>query len=262
MIPAVLCALALQAQVLPVVPAVSTQKAGCLTDADGAVRCGFSCTRSARGQVACAQEPGGSCLEGTDGTLTCSAPLGLTLHLPLTRAACRNGADGRVGCGYGCVVDAVGEVHCANSPDGACAVSPAGQATCTRFDLDQRVFVLTAPVTPGCLQDKDGGVRCGFACVKSPRGSVRCATTPDGACRADRDGVVVCTDFQPDKRVYLGAPPPTTCVRGARGQAACGYDCTTDTTGGARCSASPFGACARRSDGHVRCFPDDDHDAP
>ena len=50
--------------------------------------------------------------------------------------------------------------------------------------------------------------------------------------------------------------------RNARGHAACGYGCTTHTTGGASYSASPFGACARRSDGHVRCSPDDDHDVP
>jgi hypothetical protein len=250
--------LTLQGQVLPVVPAVSTAKAECVSDADGAVSCGFSCQKTARGRVGCAAEPGGSCIEDVDGSVTCSAPIGVTLHLPLTAATCIDGADGSVGCGYGCVVDGAGRVHCANSPDGACAVSPAGRATCTRFDLTRRVFVLDGVPPPRCLLAGDGGVTCGYGCVKAPRGVVRCARTPDGACRAGGDGVIACTDFDPARRVFLGAPPEATCLRDARGRATCGYGCVTATSGVARCSASPFGICARRSDGHVRCFPDDE----
>lgn len=251
---ALLVMLTLPGQVLPVVPAVSTAQAECVGDADGTLHCGFSCTKTARGRVGCADEPGGACVEDTDGSVTCSAPLGVTLHLPLTTARCVDGADGSVGCGYACVVDGAGRVHCANSPDGACAVSPAGRAACTRLDLHRRVFVLDTVPQPQCLQGGDGGVACGYGCVKAPGGGVRCARTPDGACRAGSDGVVVCTDFDPARRVFLGAPPAATCLRDARGRATCGYGCVTATTGQAHCSASPFGACARRSDGHVRCF--------
>ena len=248
----------LSSQVLPVVPAASTKKAACLVGATGQIECGFGCERSASGKVGCASEPGGVCSADVTGRVECSEPLGLTIRLPLTKARCISGADGSVGCGYDCVVDVVGAVHCANSPDGACAVSPTGQATCTRFDLSRRVFVLDAVPTPECLRSTDGDVRCGFGCVKGARGFVRCALTPDGACRAGVDGVVVCTDFDPAQRIFLGAPPDASCVRDARGRAVCGYGCATDSIGGARCSRSPFGACGRRTDGFVRCFPDDD----
>jgi hypothetical protein len=260
MFPAILTmAVVVSAQILPT---IDFEKASCLTDAAGLVRCGFSCTKSARGVVGCASEPGGACIEETDGTVTCSKPLGITLRLPLLPATCIDGADGSVGCGYDCVVGADGRVACANSPDGACAVAPGGKAVCSRFNLRQRIMVLTDPVRPSCLRSADGGVGCGFSCVKDSRGRVRCANTPDGACRQDTTGTVTCTTFDPNQRIFLGAPPQSECLRGATGHAVCGYGCVRDTVGVARCSSSPFGACAARSDGHVVCWPDEEGAGP
>lgn len=237
---------------------LSQARAECVVDRDGLVECGFGCVTSPRGQADCAQEPGGACIVEADGNIVCSEPTGLSLRLPLVNATCKKGADGSVACGYHCVVDGAGLPVCANTSDGACSVSPQGHVRCTEFSVGQRIVVLTDRVEPECRRDATGGVQCGFGCAKSPSGQVRCASTVDGACMADKAGALVCTDLDPRQRLFVGAPPEAQCLKGADGHASCGYGCVRETTGRARCSSSPLGICATGADGHARCFPDDD----
>lgn len=236
-------------------PSADFERAQCIVDVAGVVVCGFGCAESASGQVRCAQEPGGTCTDDVDGQVVCSKPTGIGVRLPLVPAQCLEGADGQVACGYACVVDGAGKAHCANTADGACAVSPGGLARCTKLNLVKRTVLLVDPVRPGCGRETDGGVVCGYDCVKASTGKVRCASTPDGACGQSTDGVVTCTNFDPEKRLYVGTPIQSECLTGAAGHATCGYGCVRDKTGKAFCSSSPFGACAVRSDGHARCFP-------
>jgi hypothetical protein len=233
------------------------EAAQCVVGADGVVVCGFGCAEAPGGRVLCAAEPGGVCAVDTDGVLRCSPPTGQSIRLPLLPATCVRGADGGAACGYACVVDGAGRAHCANTADGACLVSPGGRATCTRLPERNRLVLLNDVVAPQCQTDRDGDVVCGYACQKSAAGTVGCASTPDGACIVDTRGDVACTRFEAANRLYVGGPPQATCVRGARGINACGYGCVASTDGTARCSASPFGICARQTSGLVRCFPDD-----
>jgi hypothetical protein len=244
---------ALPTQVLG--PNTDFERATCETDNTGAVVCGFGCLTTSRGQISCASEPGGRCEQSADGTVVCSEPTGIQLRLPPVPAVCVAGADGHVRCGYSCVTDKDGRTQCADTPDGACGLSAAGHARCTRLSMRQRVVVLEAPVRPDCVRDSTGGVVCGFDCQRGANGSVRCANTPDGACLADRTGAVVCTEFNPNQRLYVGPPIEAECLRGANGHAACGYGCAAGKDGRAHCSPSPFGACGVTSSGNVRCFP-------
>jgi hypothetical protein len=58
---------------------------------------------------------------------------------------------------------------------------------------------------------------------------------------------------------YIGDGYPSgyrqgeTCVTGAHGQVACGYDCKVGTAGIPACSNFSGGTCASGSDGHVYC---------
>ena len=238
-------------------PSVDFEKAQCLVESDGGIVCGFGCVESPSGKVRCAQEPGGTCAVNVDASVVCAKALGISLRLPLVPAQCLKGANGRVACGYACVVGGDGRSRCANTPDGACAVAPSGKALCTKFDAARRTILLLDQVKPQCVRETDGGVACGYQCVKASTGQARCANTPDGACAQSTDGTVACTGFDPTHRLYVGDPPKSQCLTGAAGFAACGYGCVRDTVGRARCSESPFGACAVKSDGHVRCFPED-----
>jgi hypothetical protein len=235
----------------------STTLAECVADKAGRVTCGFGCITGPRGDVQCAEEPGGTCLADAAGLITCTPPTGLTIRVPLTPAGCKQGADGTVACGYDCVIDAAGSPVCANTPDGACLVSPTGVAGCSDLPPARRLVLLTDRIAPECRRNGAGGVVCGFGCVESPRGEVRCAKTPDGACAADKAGSLVCTEFDIRQRIFLGPPPQSMCLKGAEGRAVCGYGCVREANGNARCSASPLGACATGANGHARCFPDD-----
>jgi hypothetical protein len=250
---ALVFSIGLPSQVLA--PNADFERATCDTDATGAVVCGFGCLKAPDGHVTCAAEPGRRCALSTDGTVACSAPTGIQLRLPAVQAECITGADGFVRCGYACISDKAGNAHCADTADGACGLSTSGHARCTRLSQQQRVVLLETAVQPSCLRDTAGGVTCGFACVRGASGHVRCATTPDGACRDDVSGAVVCTAFSPQQRLYVGPPIEATCLKGANGHAACGYGCAAAKDGRARCSASPFGACGVGANGLVRCFP-------
>jgi hypothetical protein len=257
MTPALLLALALASQADDELTTLTSPQAECVVDKTGRVTCGFGCVTSARGEARCAEEPGGSCLADAAGEISCSAPTGLTLRLPLTTAMCQQGADGTVACGYDCVIDGGGRPMCANTPDGACLVSPQGTAVCTELPPHLRLILLTERLEPECRRDGAGSVFCGFGCTENARGEVRCASTPDGRCAADKAGTLVCTDFDTRQRLFIGPPPQSMCLKGADGRAVCGYGCAREANGGARCSMSPLGICATGANGHARCFPDD-----
>lgn len=235
----------------------TSPQAECVADKDGLVTCGFGCMTGPRGDVLCAEEPGGTCLADAAGEITCSPPTGLVIRLPLTPATCKRGADGSVACGYACVVDGAGQPVCANTPDGACLVASNGRAGCSELPTSRRLMILTDRIEPQCKRDGAGGVVCGYGCASSPRGHVRCASTPDGACASDKAGSITCTDFDVGQRIFLGPPPQASCLKGADGHVECGYGCVREVTGNARCSTSPLGACATGADGHASCFPDD-----
>jgi len=246
------------AALLPAQTVLAPEVARCVVGADGAAVCGFGCVEGPSGRVACAAEPGGVCAADTDGVLRCSPPTGMSIRLPFTPATCVRGADGGAACGYACVVDGSGRGHCANTADGACITSPSGTAVCTRLPEQTRVVLLNDVVAPSCVRDRDGAVVCGYACQEGAAGRPRCATTPDGACAVDKAGVVTCTRFAPASRLYVGGPIEASCVRGARGVNVCGYGCAAGGDGNARCSQTPFGTCAKQTNGVVRCFPEDD----
>jgi hypothetical protein len=232
----------------------STQ-AECIRDGSGQVACGFGCQRGPDGRAVCASEPGGACLAGTDGRLVCSAPTGAVARLPFRRAECLRGSDGHAACGYACVRGSDGIARCAQTSDGACLVGGSGRAVCSELPSSSRIVVIAEPVQAECVRASNGSVACGYACERAANGTVACATTPDGACTREPSGGVVCTTFDPQSRVYLGAVPEAECVRGSDGVAVCGYACAKGSNGRAVCAPSPFGACAKGADGIVRCGP-------
>ncbi len=89
------------------------------------VACGWHCL-SDRPNVACAQTPAGICFDD-QGSITCwDPPLALVheLHGDVPTPECRENGR-RVACGYHCV-SALGEVRCAQTPQGVCHSDLAG----------------------------------------------------------------------------------------------------------------------------------------
>lgn len=246
-----LLAAALSAQFVVDAPA---DKAQCLRTSSGGVVCGYGCATGASGHGACAPDPGGLCMAGADGRVACSPPRSAPLRVSSQPATCLLGADGRATCGYACVRGADGRAACADVVDGACAVGANGKAVCSTSS-SARVVVLTAFAPPVCERAADGTVACGYACLRAANGGVRCATTPDGACARDATGGVACTSFDPATRVVAGGLPEAECMRGADGQAVCGYGCAKGSNGRAVCAPSPFMACGQGADGVARCGP-------
>jgi hypothetical protein len=106
-------------------PGTHVQQATCAVAA-GVLTCGYHCVTAA-GTTKCANTPAGAC-GSVAGTITCNDPPSHLAFLPqTTRMECLSAA-GTMACGYSCRA-ASGEVRCAATPSGTCAVA-AGAVTC------------------------------------------------------------------------------------------------------------------------------------
>lgn len=186
----------------------------CVTVA-GQTTCGYGC-KTASGQTACAQHPGGAC----------------------------TAAYGKLACGFSCVA-AFGELRCAQNPGGVCQAN-AGKITC--FDPQSASVPPGTSVPQASCVVAGGTMACGYHCTTAA-GSVQCAQTPAGAC-----GVVgttlTCND-PPAHLAFLPQTPRMQCERGA-GRIACGYGCKSGG-GDVRCAQTPGGVCQQNA-GTITCF--------
>lgn len=161
---------------------------GTCTAAFGEIACGFDC-KAAFGKVRCARAPGGVC-QAAFGDVVCSEgeePSSLRHRRRAWRTArpdpeCKS-AFGKTACGHHCVA-AFGDVKCARTHLGACTAA-FGKVTCG----DPQHWVLDLPEAPPMrCESAFGKTACGYRCA-SGFGDVRCASTPDGVCRATAGGV-------------------------------------------------------------------------
>jgi hypothetical protein len=102
---------------------------------------------------------------------------------PQRQAECK-AAYGEIACGYHCTA-AYGEVRCAQTAQGACRAAY-GKVVC--WDPPRKI---KGPQKARC-ETAYGQIACGFECLAA-YGKIRCAATPDGACRAQY-GDVVCSE--------------------------------------------------------------------
>lgn len=147
-------------------------QAECKT-AYGQTACGYDC-KAAYGQIACARTPQGVC-EAAYGQVVCWDP-DRRVHQKATCLA----AHGQIACGYDCK-SASGMVKCADTPQGACAAAY-GQLVCWDPGGRSRQKAM-------CLA-AHGQIACGYDC-KSAYGTVKCARTAEGVCKA-ANGNIVC----------------------------------------------------------------------
>jgi hypothetical protein len=103
-----------------------------------------------------------------------------------------------------------------------------------------------------CLPGLDEVQVCGFQCTIGTDGAVVCADTPNGTCVLDPQGRAVCSQVMPEA-VLLANAPPTECLLGSDGLAACGYSCGLDALGLAACANTPDGTCVPAPDGSLTC---------
>jgi hypothetical protein len=92
-----------------------------------------------------------------------------------------------------------------------------------------------------------GKTACGYHCIAN-FGQVKCAQTPQGACKA-QFGQVVCWD--PPKSARRGNQEQAEC-KAQFGKIACGYDCVANF-GQVKCAQTPEGICKAHA-GKVECW--------
>jgi hypothetical protein len=156
----------------------------------GKTECGYGCV-AAYGEVRCAKTPEGRC-QVAYGEITCWDPEDARpphphrhrrVEDPRPGATCQS-AFGRTECGYDCKV-AFGELRCAQTPLGVCHAA-FGELVC--WDPPRWV----RGNQKATCQAAFGEIACGYACVAA-FGKVRCASSPQGACKAAH-GEIVCSD--------------------------------------------------------------------
>jgi hypothetical protein len=97
---------------------------------------------------------------------------------------CEMDTEGRVACGYDCLIGQDGVVACAETPDGECAPGPDGRAYCTT--ASGRAQASNAP-REECRIDADGKQVCGYNCEWA-NGRHYCSSIPEVKCtRRARD---------------------------------------------------------------------------
>lgn len=175
--------------------------------------------------------------------------MGLSVAQAVEPAACINGNDGGVACGWSCLVGNNGAAACSNVPWGACIRSNNGQAVC--LQSSERLYDIEIPVA-GCIRGNDGGAACGWGCLVGNNGIAMCSNVPWGSCIRSNNGQTVC--LQGSLRHYKADAPAASCVRGNDGGAACGWGCLVGNNGIAACSNVPWGVCSRSNDGRVICL--------
>ncbi len=151
---------------------------------------------------------------------------------------------GRTVCGYRCLA-AHGDVACAKTPHGICKATsdaPAnGQPGVVCWDPPETVRIHYGDKTPlaDCVMRR-GELTCGYQC-QALGDMAKCATTPDGVCRASSRGIV-CWDPPPTN--YCAddrALPRAQCIL-SDGDIACGYNCE-GRGGQLACATTPTGRC-------------------
>jgi hypothetical protein len=168
---------------------VRSAAATCAVGSNGKAACGFDCRAGSDGQARCADTPDGACAEGGDGVVRCTS-LRRFVNAPPSPAACLEGTDGHVACGYDCKIGHDGRAACATTADGACA-SGATEVACTRFDPALRPPPEATPEVT-CTVGANGHAACGYACAAGSNGRAVCSAVAEGACAAGADGQAVC----------------------------------------------------------------------
>jgi hypothetical protein len=203
----------------------------------GKTACGYGCKASDR-QVRCAQTPQGVCSAGS-GILACWDPPPLVRSI-LGRSAPRPScvtSSGQTACGYHCITN-YDQVQCAQTPFGACRANE-GKVAC--WDPPAAVLASHRSSTPKAVCEIGfGKVNCGYHCVAN-HGVVRCAETPDGTCRAERD-TVFCWDPPLDATgAVWSAASELACIHAGTDRS-CGFRCLAIPNQG-RCGASRADSC-------------------
>ena len=208
----------------------------------GKTACGYGCKASDR-QVRCAQTPQGVCSAGS-GILACwdPPPLVKTIfgrHAP--RPSCVT-SSGQTACGYHCVAN-YDQVQCAQTPFGACRANE-GKVAC--WDPPAAVLASRQETTPkASCEIGFGKVNCGYHCIAN-HGVVRCAETPDGTCRAERD-TVYCWDPPLDATgAVWSAASELACIQAGTDRS-CGFRCLAIPNQG-RCGPSRADSCRVKED--------------
>lgn len=220
--------------------------ADCVTDEHRTV-CGYHCIKS-DGQLRCAQSPEGVC-SATSSVVVCWDPPALLRKIFDKRVpspSCVTN-DGRTACGYHCVSN-YGSAQCAQTPFGACRANE-GKLVC--WDPPARVMLRDKKQTPeaSCIAAY-GKVACGYHC-EANQGVLRCATTPEGLCRRERD-TVVCWDPPPEADAVAYEPATErACLEAEQGRL-CGFRCLA-TRQRAQCGRGRNDSCQVRPDGTIAC---------
>jgi hypothetical protein len=217
----------------------------CLTS-EGKTACGYHCTASSS-QVQCSQTPQGICIVGT-GTVACWDPppvLRGVYPVKFPRPQCVV-SGGQIACGYQCIAN-YDRVQCAQTPFGSCKANE-GRLVC--WDPPVQVIAAEGEHTrPATCISNYGKVACGYSCVAN-FGVVRCAKTPQGFCRSERDQVI-CWDPPLTSAVALDQSSERACFASTSGLS-CGYACLA-TAQASRCATSREQVC-REKDGDVECL--------
>ncbi len=207
----------------------------CVT-AFGQTACGHGCVAN-NGVVRCAQTPQGVCTSGA-GTVACWDPPAVvrtTLKTRVPSPSCLASA-GQIACGYHCAT-AFDKVACAQTPFGACR---ADQGTIVCADPPAAVIAERRERTPTvqCIS-QSGAVACGYKCAAND-GQAKCAQTPDGMCRYERD-TLFCWD--PPEATRAMSPASDIACLNAGARPACGYHCLA-AGAQAACAQTALGTCA------------------
>lgn len=153
-----------------------------------------------------------------------------------------------VACGYQCRAE-LGEVRCAQTPEGIC-LRLEGQLACWDPPEEVRLHGLRDGSHKPLCKAKLGEVACGYACATSET-KLACAQTPWGVCTTRYDEVV-CWD--PPAAVihhFTDELKGATCLSTETAYA-CGWDCKQSRSE-AQCAQTPRGKCSAQ-DGKLFCF--------
>ena len=212
----------------------------------GKTACGYGC-KASDSQVRCAQTPQGICTVGS-GIVACWDPPPLVktvLGRNAPRPSCVT-SFGQTACGYHCVAN-YDQVQCAQTPFGACRAND-GKVAC--WDPSAAVLASHRIATPrASCESAFGKVGCGYHCIAN-HGVVRCAETPDGTCRSERD-TVYCWDPPLDSTgAVWSASSELACIQ-ASNDRSCGFRCLAIPNQG-RCGASRGDSCRVKED-RIEC---------
>jgi hypothetical protein len=103
----------------------------CLMGSDGRNACGYNCRIGSDGVSACADTPDGTCSIDAWGHATCTRVAGYGYGVVGgPKPECKMSSRGRNTCGYNCKHGSNGEVYCASTPNGRCALNSDGSWSC------------------------------------------------------------------------------------------------------------------------------------